>query len=103
VVTSLPELVTSILAALKKNSGIAIGNALGSNIFNVFLVLGVSSVITPLNYSGTLNLDVTVMALANLAVFLFVMFGKGRAINRLEGFMLSLVYFGYIAFLVWRG
>jgi cation:H+ antiporter len=103
VVTSLPELVTSILAALKKNSGIALGNALGSNIFNVFLVLGVSSVITPLNYSGMLNFDVTVMAMANLAVFLFVILGKGRMINRLEGLLLSLFYFGYIAFLIYRG
>lgn len=103
VVTSLPELVTTILAATKKNSGIALGNALGSNIFNVFLVLGVSSVIAPLNYSWMLNFDVTVMALSNLAVFAFVFLGKGKMINRLEGFLLSFFYFGYIAFLIYRG
>ncbi|MBE0639601.1 MAG: calcium/sodium antiporter [Bacteroidales bacterium] len=103
VITSLPELVTSILAAFKKNSGIALGNALGSNIVNVFLVLGVSSVITPLHYSSLLNLDVTLMALANLAVFFFVIVGKGRQINRLEGFIMMLIYFSYFGFLIWRG
>lgn len=103
VITSLPELITSILSAFKKNSGIALGNALGSNIVNVFLVLGVSAVITPLHYSPILNMDVTLMALANLAVFFFVIVGKGRQISRLEGFVMMLIYFGYFGLLIWRG
>lgn len=103
VVTSLPELVTSLIAALRKNSGIALGNALGSNIINVFLVLGVSSVITPLVYNRALNYDVTLMATSNLAVFFFVIVGKGNQINRLEGVLMMIFYFIYFGLMIWRG
>ena len=100
VATSLPELVTSTIAALKKNSGVAIGNALGSNIFNVFLVLGVSSIIRPLPFNTALNFDMGVMIVSNLVVALFVYLGRGRMITRLEGALMMLVYLGYISWLV---
>ncbi|HRW96122.1 MAG TPA: calcium/sodium antiporter [Bacteroidales bacterium] len=103
VATSLPELVTSIVAALKKNSGIALGNALGSNIVNVFLVLGISAIITPLTYSSHLNLDVTIMAVSNVAVFFFVIVGKGRQITRAEGIIMMMIYFSYITWLIVKG
>jgi cation:H+ antiporter len=102
VATSLPELITSIIAALKKNSGIALGNALGSNIFNVFLVLGVSSLIKPLPFHEDLNLDVGVMIFTNLILFVFILTGKGRAISRIEGFVFMLIYLVYIAYLIFR-
>lgn len=68
-----------------------------------FITIGVSAVITPLHYAPILNIDVILMALANLAVFFFVVVGKGRQINRLEGFVMILIYFGYFGFLIWRG
>ncbi len=100
VATSLPELLTSIIAALKKNSGIALGNALGSNIFNIFLVLGISSVIRPLPFSAELNIDIGVMVAANFVVAFFVFAGKGKKITRFEGFLMMLVYLAYIAWLI---
>lgn len=100
VATSLPELVTSTIAALKKNSGVAIGNALGSNIFNIFLVLGLSSIIRPLPFNTDLNFDMGVMIASNLVVVLFVYVGRGRMITRLEGGMMMLVYLVYIGWLV---
>jgi cation:H+ antiporter len=102
VATSLPELVTSIIAALKKNSGIALGNALGSNIFNIFLVLGVSSLIKPLPYNTHLNMDVGVMIFTNLILFVFIFTGKGRAISRFEGFLFMLFYLAYIAYIIFQ-
>ena len=102
VATSLPELVTSVIAAYKKNSGIALGNALGSNVFNVFLVLGISSLIRPLPFSAQFNIDAGVMVFSNFIVFLFVFAGRGRVINRLEGILMMLAYIVYIATLVLR-
>jgi len=102
VATSLPELVTSIIAALKKNSGIALGNALGSNIFNVFLVLGVSSLIKPLPFHEELNFDLGVMISTNLILFVFILTGKGKAISRFEGIIFMLIYLAYIAFLIFK-
>jgi cation:H+ antiporter len=99
VATSLPELITSVLAAMRKNSGIAIGNALGSNIFNIFLILGISALINPLPFSGTLSIDLWVMILANLVVVFFVWIGRGHKITRLEGGLMALVYVGYIVWL----
>ena len=78
--TSLPELITSIVAALKKNSGIAIGNVLGSNILNIFMVLGVSALITPLPFDPMMNKQLMILFAANVLMFLFVFIGKGRKI-----------------------
>jgi len=102
VATSLPELVTSVIAAMRKNTGIALGNALGSNIFNVFLVLGASSIITPLPFPVFLKPDILVMILSNLAVLLFIYLGKGHKISRLEGLLMALIYAGYIFFVIVR-
>ncbi len=99
VATSLPELVTSVVAAVKKNSEIAIGNALGSNIFNVFLVLGVSSIIRPLPFHVELNFDVGMMIITNLILFLFIFIGKGRTITRTEGGIFIFIYIAYIFYL----
>jgi cation:H+ antiporter len=99
VATSLPELITSVLAALRKNSDIAIGNALGSNIWNIFLILGVSALINPLPFSATLSIDLWVMILANLVVVFFVLVGRGHKITRLEGGLMAAIYVGYIIWL----
>lgn len=94
--TSLPELITSIVAALKKNSGIAIGNVLGSNIMNIFIVLGVSALITPLPFEAKMNKQLLILFVANALMLLFVFTGKGRKISRWEGVFLTLGYIGFM-------
>ena len=96
--TSLPELITSIVAALKKNSGIAIGNVLGSNILNIFMVLGVSSIITPLPFEPMMNKQLMILFAANIFMLMFVFTGKGRKISRWEGALLTLGYVGFMWF-----
>ena len=95
--TSLPELITSIVAALKKNSSIAIGNVLGSNILNIFMVLGVSSLITPLPFDTHMNHQLMILFAANAIMLTTVFTGKGRKISRFEGSILTL---GYVAFML---
>ena len=94
--TSLPELITSIVAAIKKNSGIAIGNVLGSNIMNIFMVLGVSALITPLPFEPMMNKQLVILFVANALMLLFVFTGKGRKISRWEGALLTLGYIGFM-------
>ena len=96
--TSLPELITSIVAALKKNSAIAIGNVLGSNILNIFMVLGVSALITPLPFDSKMNQQLLILFAANAIMFITVFTGKGRKISRFEGFILTLGYVGFMLF-----
>ena len=95
--TSLPELITSIVAALKKNSAIAIGNVLGSNILNIFMVLGVSSLIIPLPFDAHMNHQLMILFCANAIMLATVFTGKGRKISRFEGSILTL---GYVAFMI---
>ena len=96
--TSLPELITSIVAALKKNSAIAIGNVLGSNIMNIFMVLGVSALITPLPFDSKMNQQLLILFAANTIMLITVFTGKGRKISRFEGFILTLGYIGFMLF-----
>lgn len=97
VATSLPELVTSIVAAFKKNTAIAIGNALGSNIFNIFLVLGTSAVIYPIKFDSSLNFEILILIGASLFLMLVIRIGKtSRTITRLEGILLATGYFVFL-------
>ena len=96
--TSLPELITSIVAALKKNSVSAIGNVLGSNILNIFMVLGISAIITPLPFDPIMNKQLMILFAANILMFMFVFTGKGRKISRWEGALLTLGYVGFMWF-----
>ena len=96
--TSLPELITSIVAATKKNSGIAIGNVLGSNILNIFIVLGISALITPLPFDPMMNKQLMILFAANVLMLLFVFTGKGRKLSRFEGALLTLGYVGFMCF-----
>ena len=98
--TSLPELATSITAALKKNAGIAIGNVVGSNIFNMFFVLGTSAAIKPLPMGGISNVDILLLLGASILFWLVGRFYKERTITRWEGGMMALIYVAYITFLV---
>ena len=98
--TSLPELATSVTAALKKNSGIAIGNVIGSNLFNVFFVLGCSATISPLPMGGINNVDMAVLVGSAILFWLVGWFFKKRTITRLEGALLVTCYVAYTAFLI---
>lgn len=96
--TSLPELATSVIAATKKNSDIAMGNVIGSNIFNVFFVLGASATVHPLPSYHGIVLDAWFAALASVLVWLFVMTNKQREIKRWEGAILVMVYVIYLIY-----
>ncbi len=98
--TSLPELATSAMAAYKKNVEIAVGNVVGSNIFNVFLVLGISASIKPLPFHTRNNRDIGVVILASLLLFLFMFTGKKRSLDRWEGAVFVVLYIAYIVFLI---
>lgn len=98
--TSLPELATSVAAALKKQPEIAVGNIVGSNIFNIFLILGVSSTITPIRIGGVTALDFLVMIVAGLMLYIFaVLFGQ-RVVKRGEGAILALSFIAYTVYLI---
>lgn len=98
--TSLPELATSVVAALKKNNDIAVGNIIGSNIFNIFLILGVSSLITPLGYDASFNTDLYLLALGTVVLLLFMFTGKKRKLDRWEAALLLAAYIVYMVKLV---
>ena len=98
--TSLPELATSIVAVRKKNVDIAIGNVVGSNIFNIFLILGISTTINPLVLNENAFLDIFVNIFVGLLLFIFLFTGKGRRIERWEGLIFVLGYIAYLAYLI---
>jgi cation:H+ antiporter len=98
--TSLPELATSVVAALKKNPEMAIGNVVGSNLFNIFLVLGASATITPLNLIGITNFDRLSLVIASVILWFFGVFYKKRTITRVEGTILVVCYIAYTATLI---
>jgi cation:H+ antiporter len=101
--TSLPELATSAVAAHKKNVEIAVGNVVGSNIFNIFFVLGISSVIKPLPSQMKNNVDIGVVILGSLFLFFAMFTGKRRSLDRWEGITFLALYAGYILFLIIQG
>lgn len=101
--TSLPELATSAMAAWRKNVEIAVGNVVGSNIFNIFFVLGVSSVIKPLPFHTGANLDIAMVILASLILFVTMFTGQRRSLDRWEGAFLLILYALYMVYLVMRG
>jgi cation:H+ antiporter len=99
--TSLPELVTSIMAAMKKNTDMAVGNAIGSNIFNILLVLGVSALINPIPFDTKMNTEIAVLLASTLLILLFIKidFGKTRkAISKIEGILLIVAYILFLVF-----
>ena len=100
--TSLPELVTSAMAAYKRKSDIAIGNVIGSNIFNIFLVLGISALIAPLPFAMTLNVDIMVLIAASTFLFISMFTGGVRVLDRWEAILLLIMYVGYMVFLLIR-
>jgi len=100
--TSLPELVTSAMAAIKRKSDIAVGNVLGSNIFNVTLILGLSALITPLQYNTAFNIDFIVL-FSGIFLLFFFMFTLGiKKLDRWEAMLFIIIFVGYMVFLFIR-
>jgi cation:H+ antiporter len=98
--TSLPELVTSLVAAMKKNSDIAIGNVIGSNIFNVLLVIPISAMINPITFNSIFNQDIYILIAGTLFVLGVLIFSKSNKINRWHGLMILSFYLIYTSYLV---
>jgi cation:H+ antiporter len=113
--TSLPELATSVVAARRGKADIAVGNIVGSNIFNIFWILGVSALIRPLPFNASMNVDLLVAVLATIVLFFAVhrghihqrlLFWRQRTshiMERPDGIVMLILYAGYIGYLVWRG
>jgi cation:H+ antiporter len=98
--TSIPELATSLVAAVKGNSEIALGNVIGSNIFNIFFILGISAVLNPVYYPTALNVDI---ALLLVITVILTLFSKDLKINKIEGALFFATYVGYTVYLIIRG
>jgi cation:H+ antiporter len=98
--TSLPELATSVVAAIKKNNDIAVGNIIGSNIFNIFLILGVSSIVRPVEYNSVFDIDLGLLALGTIILFAAMFTGKKKKLDRWEALLMLLIYMGYTVFLI---
>ncbi|MCC9136261.1 calcium/sodium antiporter [Pontibacter silvestris] len=101
--TSLPELVTSAMAAYRRNIDIAVGNVVGSNIFNLLWILGISAVINPIPFSVVSNFDILMMIFASTLPILAMPIGKRNTIDRWNGILFLFIYIGYIFFLIQRG
>lgn len=114
--TSLPELATSVVAAYKKNADIAVGNIVGSNIFNIFWILGVSAIIRPIPFAPAANFDLWVLVATTVLLFFLIHNGwlwsrvflwwKQRErfiIRRWEGAVMLVCYCAYVGYIVWRG
>ncbi|MCX2743346.1 calcium/sodium antiporter [Mangrovivirga sp. M17] len=100
--TSLPELVTSIVAASKKNSDIAIGNVIGSNIFNILLILSISSLISPIDYNPKFNLDLYILIGGTVFLLLSMLTGERKKLDRWEAAVLFGFYIIYTGYLVMK-
>ncbi|MCA9328386.1 calcium/sodium antiporter [Candidatus Saccharibacteria bacterium] len=101
--TSLPELATSLIATIKGQNDIAIGNVIGSNIFNTFWILGASSSVAPLPVAANGSIDIAVGVAATLGLFIFMFVNGRHRLNRIEGLVFVLAYFAYMGFLIKQG
>ncbi len=101
--TSLPELATSAVAAYRHNVDIAVGNIIGSNIFNIFWILGISAIISPLPFAEALQTDLLITILVTIALFLALFVGKRHVIERWQGVLFVVTYVVYIIYLITRG
>ncbi|MGV8152339.1 MAG: calcium/sodium antiporter [Candidatus Nanoarchaeia archaeon] len=101
--TSLPELVTSIIAAVRKDADIAVGNVVGSNIFNIFLILGITTLIIPISIPLFAIIDLIFLLAITLLLFVFMFIGKKHEIDKWQGVLFLVLYALYIIHLIKRG
>jgi cation:H+ antiporter len=98
--TSLPELATSVVAAMKRNSDIAVGNIIGSNIFNIFFILGISALIRPVEYNIRFNYDLYLLGGGTILLFIAMFSGKKKKLDRWEAGILFVIYIGFTVLLI---
>ncbi|MEX0647373.1 MAG: calcium/sodium antiporter [Balneolaceae bacterium] len=98
--TSLPELATSVVAAARKNVDIAVGNIIGSNIFNIFLILGISSLVKPVQFDSTFNYELYLLTGGTAFLFVAMFTGGRKKLDRWEAALLLIVFIAYTGFLV---
>jgi len=101
--TSLPELATTMSAAYHKNLDMAVGNIVGSNIFNILLVLGITATIQPMAAPLLIGVDILYLIGLSVVLFAFLIIGKKYELERWQGISLLIIYFGYVAFIIIRG
>lgn len=97
--TSLPELATCVVAAAKKNPSLALGNVIGSNLFNILLILGGSAVIRPLSFASINYVDLGVLLLSSLLLLLSAWTGRNNKVDRFDGALFLLFFAGYFTYL----
>ena len=97
--TSCPELVVSLTGALEGNADVAVGNVLGSNVFNILLILGTSALITPLSFASVTHVDALVLLLSTMLLLLWAYTGRRERIDRWEGAVMLLVFGAYYYYL----
>jgi cation:H+ antiporter len=100
--TSLPELVTSVVAVRKKRYGLAVGNVIGSNLFNIFMVLGITAIINPIFFPVVMNIDFIFLILITLILFITMFTGEKRQLDRWEALIFVVLYVAYMLFLLYR-
>jgi cation:H+ antiporter len=98
--TSLPELATSGMAAYRKNTDIAIGNVVGSNIFNIFFILGITGIINPAHYNSSLNFDLIISVIATIGLIIFMFTLRKHKLDRWEAVLMLMAYVSYTVYLV---
>lgn len=101
--TSLPELVTAVRAAMKKRMDISIGDLVGANILNIFWIMGLTSIITPVAVSAYINFDMIVMILTTVLLFLFMFIGTRHQLDRWQGMLFLAIYVTYMILIIMRG
>jgi len=101
--TSLPELVTGVVSARKNDTELAVGNSVGSNIFNIFWILGITAIIAPVAIPIFVNIDIILLGIATFLMFIFLFIGKRHELERWQGYLFVLLYVAYILFIVLRG
>ncbi|HHL72060.1 MAG TPA: calcium/sodium antiporter [Bacteroidetes bacterium] len=101
--TSLPELATSIMAAIKHRSNMAVGNVVGSNIFNSLFILPISALFNDIPYDVSMNWDLLVLVLGSFLFLLFMRTRQKYYLDRIEAAALLVLYFAYFGFIIWRG
>lgn len=101
--TSLPELAASVMAARKNQADMAIGNVVGSNIFNILWILGLSSIISPISYNPAMNFDIIFLIIVSVILFPLIFIGKKYHFTKKEGFVLIGLYIAYLIYIIIRG
>lgn len=101
--TSLPEMAASVVAARKGTTDMAVGNVIGSNIFNLLWVLGMSSIISPIGFNSALNIDVLLLIVATILLLFLIFIGRKNILEKKEGITLIAIFVTYMIYIIIRG